>query len=187
MVTAIIIAVVVILVLWVIAVQNKLVKLDEFCNNALKQINVQQMTRFDALKTMVSIAREYATDVESKTIIEAIEARNLNHSARPTPSEINENEKILGQAMMNLNAVVEQYPQLRSMDLYSNAQNDYRKNEDQVRLSRMTFNDTVTKFNMQVRQFPGSIVASILSFPVKEYLAEDKSKTDIPDIFPEKK
>ncbi|MBQ4286374.1 MAG: LemA family protein [Bacteroidales bacterium] len=187
MITAIIIAVVVILVLWVIAVQNKLVKLDEFCNNALKQINVQQMTRFDALKTMVNMAREYATDVESKTIIEAIEARNLNHSARPTPSEINENEKILGQAMMNLNAVVEQYPQLRSMDLYANAQNDYRKNEDQVRLSRMTFNDTVTKFNMQVRQFPGSIVASILSFPVKDYLEEDKSKADIPDIFPAKK
>ena len=36
----IIIAVVAVLVLWVISVQNKLVKSDEFCNNALKQINV---------------------------------------------------------------------------------------------------------------------------------------------------
>ena len=42
MVLAIVIAVVVLIVLWVISVQNKLVKSDEFCNNALKQINVQR-------------------------------------------------------------------------------------------------------------------------------------------------
>ena len=46
----IIIAVVAVLVLWVISVQNKLVKSDEFCNNALKQINVQQISRYDALQ-----------------------------------------------------------------------------------------------------------------------------------------
>ena len=186
MVTIIIIAIVVLLVLWVISVQNKLVKLDEFTNNALKQINVQQMTRYDSLRTMINSAREYAKDVESKTIIEAIEARRPVQSANPTTEEINQNETLLGQAMQSFNLVVERYPELKSMDLYKNAQAEYSKNEDQVRVSRMTFNDSVTKFNMQTRMFPGSVVAKMLGFAPKQYLEEDKSKVDIPDIFPDK-
>ena len=182
----IIIAIVVLLVLWVISVQNKLVKLDEFANNALKQINVQQMTRYDSLRTMVNTAREYAKDVESKTIIDAIEARRPVQSANPTTEQINENEALLGQAIRNFNVVVEKYPELKSLELYKNAQDEYAKNEEQVRMSRMTFNDSVTKFNMQTRMFPGSVVARMLGFAPKQYLEEDKSKADIPDIFPDK-
>ena len=188
MVTIIIIAIVVLLVLWVISVQNKLVKLDEFANNALKQINVQQMTRFDSLRTMINAAREYAKDVESKTIIDAIEARRPVQSANPTPEQINENEALLGQAIRNFNVVAERYPELKSMELYKNAQDEYSKNEDQVRMARMTFNDSVTKFNMQTRMFPGSIIAGMLGFAPKQYLEEDKSKADVPldELFPEK-
>ena len=54
--------------------------------------------------------------------------------------------------------------------------------EENVRLSRMTFNDTVTKYNQQVRMFPASLVAGILGFAKKEYLEEDKSKKDYPVI-----
>lgn len=188
MTLAIIIAVVVLLVLWVISVQNKLVKLDEFANNALKQINVQQMSRYDALMTMVKTAREYAKDVESKTIIDAIEARRPVQSANPTTEQINENEAMLGQAIRNFNVVLEKYPELKSISLYDNAQQEYRKNEDQVRMARMTFNDSVTKFNMQTRMFPGSIIAGMLGFAPKQYLEEDKSKADVPldELFPEK-
>ena len=182
----IIIAIVVLLVLWVISVQNKLVKLDEFANNALKQINVQQMSRYDSLRTMINAAREYAKDVESKTIIDAIEARRPVQSANPTTEQINENEALLGQAIRNFNVVVEKYPELKSLELYKNAQDEYAKNEDQVRMARMTFNDCVTKFNMQTRMFPGSVIARMLGFVPKEYLEEDKSKADIPDIFPDK-
>ena len=184
----IIIAVVVLLVLWVISVQNKLVKLDEYANNALKQINVQQMSRYDSLMTMVKTAREYAKDVESKTIIDAIEARRPVQSANPTTEQINENEALLGQAIRNFNVVLEKYPELKSISLYNNAQQEYTKNEDQVRLARMTFNDCVTKFNMQTRMFPGSVVASMLGFAPKQYLEEDKSKADVPlsELFPDK-
>ena len=38
----IVIVIIAVLALWVISVQNRLVKNDEFCNNALKQISVQQ-------------------------------------------------------------------------------------------------------------------------------------------------
>ena len=54
--------------------------------------------------------------------------------------------------------------------------------EDQVRMSRMVFNDAVTKYNKIVRQFPDSIVASIFGFAVKAYLPEPAGKTEMPNI-----
>jgi len=54
--------------------------------------------------------------------------------------------------------------------------------EEKVRLARMTFNDTVTRFNNQVRMFPGSVVAKMLGFSQREYLEEDKTKTEYPAI-----
>ena len=137
----IIIAVVALLIIWAIPVQNSLVKADELCKNALKQINVQQVSRYDALKALVKLTREYA-QYEGDTLQKVIEARKITSSA---------NQSIKGY-------------------------------EENVRLSRMTFNDTVTKYNNQVRMFPGSIVASVLKFYPKEYLAEDTSKTEYPEI-----
>ena len=46
----------------------------------------------------------------------------------------------------------------------------------------MTFNDTVTKFNRMVRQFPDSIVAGLLKFAVKDYLKEPEGKTEMPSM-----
>ena len=46
----------------------------------------------------------------------------------------------------------------------------------------MTFNDTVTKYNNQVRVFPASLVAGLLGFAQRDYLAEDTSKNEYPEI-----
>ena len=64
-------AVAAVLIFWVISVQNKLVKSDELCNNALKQINVQQVSRYDALQALVKLTREYAS-YESETLQKVI-------------------------------------------------------------------------------------------------------------------
>ena len=90
----IIIAVVAVLVLWVISVQNKLVKSDEFCNNALKQINVQQISRFDALQALIKLTREYAS-YEAETLQKIVDARKITSSAAPTAAQINANEEAL--------------------------------------------------------------------------------------------
>ena len=177
----IIIAVVVLLVLWVISIQNKLVKSDELCKNALKQINVQQVTRYDAIKALVKLTREYAA-YEGETLQKVIEARKITTSASPTVEEINANETALNSALSRLIAVAEQYPDLKANASYQETMKSIKGYEENVRLSRMTFNDTVTKYNNEVRVFPASLVASLLGFPQREYLAEDTSKTEYPEI-----
>ena len=177
----IIIAVVVLLIFWVVGVQNKLVKADEISKNALKQINVQQVSRFDALKALVKLTREYA-EYEGKTLTDVIGARNISRGSNPTVADINKNEALLSKLTTQVMAVAEQYPNLKASEGYAQTMKDIKSYEENVRLARMTFNDTVTRFNNQVRMFPGSIVASMLHFPPKDYLEEDTSKTEYPDI-----
>ena len=170
------------LVLWGIGVQNKLVQADELCNNALKQINVQQVSRYDAIKALVKLTREYAT-YESETLEKVIAQRKITSAANPTVDDINANEAALQAMSARLIAIAEQYPDLKANQNYQQVMGDIKQYEENVRLSRMTFNDTVTKYNNQVRMFPGSVVASILGFPKREYLADEPAKKDYPDIF----
>lgn len=177
----ILIALGVVLALWGISVQNSLVKADEISKNALKQINVQQVSRFDALKALVKLTREYAA-YEGETLTKVIQARNISNVPNPSADDINKNEDFLQQVSSKILAVAEKYPQLKANESYLKNMDSIEKYEENVRLSRMTFNDTVTRFNSQVRMFPGSIVASLLHFAPKEYLKEDTTKTEYPEI-----
>ena len=167
-------------VLYFISIQNKLVKSDEICKNALKQINVQQVSRYDALAALVKLTKDYAAH-EFETLTKTIEARKVLSSPAPSVSDINANEQALSGLKAQISAVAEGYPDLKANEMYLKTMNSVESFEEKVRLSRMTFNDTVTRYNNVVRMFPSSLVASILSFPQREYLAEDTKKTDYPD------
>ena len=181
MILIIVLAVLAALILWVIGVQNRLVKSDEICNNALKQINVQQISRFDALKALVKLTREYAS-YEADTLEKIIKERKIVSSPAPTAADINANEQALAAIGAKLIAVAEAYPDLKASANYQQTMKDIKDYEENVRLARMTFNDTVTRFNQQVRMFPTSVIAGVLGFSKRDYLADDVSKKDYPEI-----
>ena len=175
----IVIAVIALLVVWIVSIQNTLVKSDEVCNNALKQINVQQISRFDALQALVKLTREYSS-YEADTLQKIVDARKM--STNPSVADINANEELLSQIGSKLIAVAEAYPDLKASTNYQETMKSLKEYEENVRLSRMTFNDTVTRYNQQVRVFPASLVAGLLGFAKRDYLEEDKSKKDYPVI-----
>ena len=177
----VIVALAVIIIGYFISTQRSLVSLDEMCKNALSQIEVQLNSRFDAVVALAKTAAQYAKH-ESETIIQTIEARG-GHTSAATPAGINAQSDLLGQMMSRLNVVVEQYPELKASELYQNAQAGQTEYAENVRMSRMVYNDTATKMNRMVRQWPSSIVAQMLHFDVKDYLKVDnEKKKDYPDL-----
>ena len=177
----VIVALALIVIGYFISTQRTLVGLDEMCKNALSQIEVQLNSRFDAVIALAKTAAQYAKH-ESETIIQTIQARGGNASAA-TPAGINAQADLLGQMMGRLNVVVERYPELKASDLYVKAQEGQKQYEENVRISRMVYNDTATKMNRMVRQWPSSIVASMLHFDVKDYLKVDnEQKKEYPNL-----
>ena len=184
LVLGIIIVLAVIAIGYFISTQRSLVSLDEMCKNALSQIEVQLNSRFDAVVALAKTAAKYAAH-ESETIIKTVEARGGHTPSAngATPQAINQQSDLLGQMMSKLNVVFERYPELKASDLYREAQQGQKQYEENVRVSRMVYNDTATKMNRLVRQWPSSIVASMLNFTVKEYLKIDnEQKKNYPDL-----
>ena len=177
----ILVVVIALLAIWTISIQNRLVKMDEICMNALRQINVQQQSRFDAVRMLISLMREYS-EYEADTLEKIVKARSNMGAATPDVAELNARQQNFDTITSKIFALAEQYPDLKANQQYSKTMDEVSRYEENVRLSRMTFNDTVTKFNSQVRQFPANLIASMLHFTPKEYLAENRDKTEYPAI-----
>ncbi|MGI6312800.1 MAG: LemA family protein [Candidatus Cryptobacteroides sp.] len=176
----IILAVLAILVIWGIGLQRKLVSAEELCKNSMSQIGVQQNSRWDALTSLAELVKSY-NEHEYKTIMEVIgQRKEITPSSSAAEAQVQEDA--LSKAFGQIKLVVERYPELKANQQYLKTMDSVNTYENQVRLARMTYNDTVTKFNRMVRQFPDSIIAGLLRFTTKDYLAEPAGKTDMPSM-----
>ena len=176
----IIAAIALLVILWVVGVQRKLVSQDELCKNSMSQIGVQQSSRWDALTALAELTKSY-NEHEYKTLMDVI-AQRRNIGSDSNAADADTQEKLITSALGRINVVAEQYPELKANENYAKAMDSVNLYENQVRMSRMVYNDTVTAFNRMVRQFPDSLVAGILSFGTKEYLKEDSTKADMPSM-----
>lgn len=162
-----------------VKVQRSLVSLDEKVENSLSNIGVQQKSRFDALVQLAKAAKGYAGH-EADTYVNLAQAR----SGKPvkSTSDVVENEEAYKEIVKGLNVVVEAYPQLKSDGLYMKTMDSINDFENKVRMSRQVYNDCATKYNREIRQFPNSIVASMLHFERKDYLEFKDESVNMPDL-----
>ena len=179
LVVLLIVVVLVLLVVgWFVRGQNSLVQTEELCGNALSQIGVQQASRWDALSALADLTKNYS-DQEYKTIMDTIRARQ-GIGPKTDAAAVDAQELMITQGLGRINALAEAYPDLKANTLYLKTMDDVKHYEDNVRMSRMVYNDTVTKYNRLVRSLPGSLLANGLGFAPRDYLQEDPSKTEMP-------
>lgn len=176
----IICAVVAVLLLWGISVQRNLVSKEEMCKNSLSQIGVQQASRWDALTALADMTKSYS-EYEYKALTDII-AQRKPVTANSSVAEANAQENKIVEALTHIMAIGEQYPELKASETYVKTMDSVNTYENQVRMSRMVFNDSVTAFNRLVRQFPNNIVAGILGFSTKDYLVENTGKDTMPSM-----
>lgn len=173
--------IVVAVALYVFTTQRQLVTLDENCKNALGQIEVQLNSRWDALLAMAKSASAYAKH-ESDTLIQVIAQRR--QTPVTTAAEVNAQESEISSVLSRLMAISEAYPNLKADSMFARTMDSIRGYEENVRMSRMVYNDTATRMNRAVRQWPSSFVASLLHFGERDYLTvDDQQKKSMPDLF----
>ena len=171
------IALVVVIGLYIFSTQRKLVNLDEMANNAFNQIAVQQNSRWDAVSSLVAMTEKYSKH-EHDTLVEVIGQRTKVTNA----AESNAQDHKISEAMGRLIAIGEQYPALKADGMFTKTMDSINNYENMVRTNRMVYNDSVTKMNRMVRQWPSSFVAGLLHFGLRDYLDIPDAKKDMPTI-----
>jgi len=179
--TIIIIAILVALVLWVIAVYNRLITLKNRVENAWHQIDVQLQRRYDLIENLVNTVKGYAK--HEKEVFEKIAEARAKAMGATSPAEKAKAEGELTSTLKTLFAVAEAYPELKANENFLQLQEELTSTENKVAYARQAYNDTVYMFNKTIQVFPNNIIAGMLGFKPFEYFeAESEEARKAPRV-----
>jgi len=163
----VLVAVIIGLPLWGIALYNRLVGLRNQVKNAWRQIDVQLKRRHDLIPNLVEVVKDYMS-YEQETLEKVIQARNQAVSAH-TPEEAIAAEGVLGGMMGKLFALMENYPDLKANENVARLMEELSATENKIAFSRQFYNDSVMSLNNGVETFPSNIVAGLFGFKAAPY------------------
>jgi len=170
------------------SVYNRLVRVDERCDNAWSDIDVKLKQRQDMLGKLIDTAQQ-AMDYEQETFQMLVEAREKAQNAN-SPQEHAEADNMVKEALsgMNISARAEAYPDLGAVDNLQDLQNEIATIEEEISDRREVYNEAVTSYNTIIRQFPYVLMASPLGYQKRELFEVPESETadvDVGDMFDE--
>lgn len=170
-----------IVVLWIIAVFNKLVVLKNQVSNAWRQIDVQLKRRHDLIPNLVETVKG-VMKFEQDTLTKVIEARNKAVSAQTIPDKAAQ-ENVLTGALRQLFALVENYPDIKSNTNATQLQEELTSTENKISFSRQFYNDLATQFNISQQVFPTNLIASIFGFSqVDLFQVASEAEKQVPKV-----
>ncbi|MFZ0034614.1 MAG: LemA family protein, partial [Sedimentisphaerales bacterium] len=180
MTTLIIIAVVLaLLVLFVIAAYNALVRLRNQVDNAWSQIDVQLKRRHDLIPNLVETAKGYMK--HERGTFEAITEARSRAMGAGTVAEAGKAEGALGEALSKFMLVVENYPDLKANQNFLAVQEELASTENRISFARQSYNDQVLFFNNKIQIFPSNVVANTFNFSKRDFFElESAAEREVP-------
>ena len=167
MAVAIGIGVLVVLVLYVVAIYNGLVRARNETRNGWSQIDVQLKRRHDLIPNLVETVKGYAG--HERGTLEAVTEARARAIGAQGPADQASAESVLTGALKSLFAVAESYPDLRASQNFLQLQQELSATEDRAAYARQYYNDAVLTYNNAVSTVPQSIFAAIFKFRPREY------------------
>jgi len=150
----------------VVLVYNRLVALRQTCNQAWGDIDVQLKQRHDLVPNLVSTVQGYATH-EKETLENVTKARQQAIDASSL-KDLAGAENMLSQALRQLFAVAEAYPDLKANTNFLSLQNELADVENKIAAARRFFNNAVSEYNTAIEQFPAVILANSFGFQARD-------------------
>jgi LemA protein len=159
----------VLFLIWFISTSNRLIILDENVEQSWRNIDVLLKQRYDMIPNLVETVKGYAGH-ESEIWNNFAEARNMGSSslASGNVAGVSKAESMLAGMMPRINAVMEQYPELKADSSFADLRKQLAGLENQIADRREYFNASATSYNKVIRLFPTSIVAVVKSCQRRE-------------------
>ncbi len=159
--------VVVLLVIFVIATYNKLVRANVAVDEAFAQIEVQLKRRSDLIPNLVNTVKGYAAH-ESGTFEKVTEARAVGEHANGV-AEVAAADGMLTQALRGLLAVAEAYPDLKASANFLSLQEELSATENKIAFARQYYNDAVRTINTLIVSIPTNLFAGMAKVTKREF------------------
>lgn len=160
------------IILWLIATYNSLIRSRNRVDEAWSDIEVQLKRRYDLIPNLVSTVEGYAKH-ERGVFEEVTAARTRAMNAGSVHDKL-ESENMLTGALKSLFAVAENYPDLKANQNFLSLQGDLTDTENKIQAARRFYNGNVRDFNTKIQVFPTNLIAGMLKFTDREFFDIDE-------------
>lgn len=186
-------AVAVVVLIWGVAIYNRLRTFKNQVENAFAQIDVQLKRRHDLIPNLVEVARGYMQH-EAQTLEAVTRARSAAVSAaekaRQSPGQTEAigglmlaEQALVGQ-MGRLMALTEAYPTLKADARMQQLSEEITSTENRIGFARQAYNDQVLDFNNEAGQFPDLLIARLTGFAHMNMLEsiQNEQERSVPQV-----
>ena len=167
-------------VFYVASSYNTLVRLNETADGQWAQVVTQYQRRFDLIPNIVEAVKGFSKQ-EQTVFGQIAEARTRYSGATTIEGKVkaaSQVESSLGRLLV----VAENYPDLKSSQLFGNLSTELEGSENRISVERKRFNDTVKSYNLLVKSVPSSWVASQFGFEERSYFEATSGAENAPKV-----
>ena len=177
----IVIGAIALLVLFVVAQYNRLVRLNITVDEAFAQIEVQLKRSADLIPNLVETVKGYAKHEQGT--FDAVVAARAKATSASTVSDVAAADGALTNALRGLLAVAEAYPDLKASANFLSLQEELSTTENKVSFARQFYNDNVRSLNTAVKTIPTSFFAGLAKVGAREfYEVENAADRNVPNV-----
>jgi LemA protein len=180
MIIGIIVAAIVLLGVMLMSSYNNFVTLEENVDQSYAQIENQLQRRLDLIPNLVNTVKGYASH-EKEVIASISDARARLAGANTVEEEATANAELTG-ALSRLLVVVENYPNLKADQQFTQLMDELSGTENRISVARKDYNDQVAVYNKSIKRFPGALIAGMTGFDDKEYFTADPKAAEAPEV-----
>lgn len=167
-------------ILYLIGINNDLVKLKNDIDRSFANIDVFLKQRHDELPKLIETCKGYM-QYEQKTFQAITEARTSFMRAT-TPADKMQADNMMTGALKTLFAVSENYPELKANTNFIQLQGRITELEEKIAGQRTVFNEDANRYNIRIGQVPANFVAGfkgMVAHPLFEASAADREDVQV--------
>ena len=172
MIFLILLLIVLITVVWAVKTSNNIKRMEIKVDEAFSGIEVALTKRYDMLTKMLDVCRGFMKH-ESELFSKVISLRQ-----GMSLGEMGKADREMGELTGRLFAVAENYPELRSAQVFAELQQGVHDAEEHLQAARRLYNASVSSYNAAIAVFPDSLLARGRS-PREFFEAEESRREDV--------
>ena len=171
---------IIILILWAIAIYNRLIKLRNLKEEGWSGVDVQLKRRHDLVGNLVNSVKGYMA--HERGVLDEVTRHRADSQKAKNVGESMSAEAGLSGALGRLFAVMENYPDLKANENFRDLQVQLEGTENRISTERRKFNDDARVYNQYIMQFPRNIFASIFGFKDMAYFTAEPDSEVAPQV-----
>lgn len=166
---------------FVIYAYNRLVALRNMARTAWANIDTLLQKRFDLVPNLVAVVKGYME--HEREVLEGITRARTAWMQAHTVRENAGADRAAAEALKQLFAVAENYPDLKANQNFLMLQEDLAGLENKIAYGRQRYNRTVMILNTIIERFPTNLIARLFKFSPHDYFAlEDERMREAPEV-----